>query len=355
MEKQPFVSVIMPVYNAECYLKKSIESVLNQTFKDVELILVNDCSKDNSAQICQEYAALDSRVKFVNLTENIGAGRARNQGIDVATGTYLTFVDSDDEIEADLYEKAVNATDNGKMDIVVWGVTEQYYENDGQLYSENKLFLENKNCTEEKEVSEIVFLLEKKTILGYQWNKFYKKSIVDKNNIRFEKAVLYEDYFFTMNVIEHVQSLAVIDYAGYYYNKRVNQSVTHQFVKEYFELSKRRVETMLQYVKSRQLEKEALNTLGNIYLRYILSGIMRNCDKRSGMNKKQMKLWVEELKSDQLYQEISADCKVESKALKILQILINKKMSGPAVFMGKMVYITKSYGGRIFTAFTKPR
>lgn len=355
MGNRPFVSVVMPVYNAECYLEKSIMSVLNQTFNDFELILVNDCSKDNSAQICQKYAMSDQRVKFVDLAENVGAGRARNKGIEVATGIYLTFVDSDDEMATDLYEKVVSATENGKMDMVVWGVTERYYDTEGRLYSENKLFLENKKCTEGKEVSKVVFLLEKKTILGYQWNKFYKKSIVDKNNIRFEKAILYEDYFFTMNVIDYVQSLSVIGYTGYYYNKRVNESVTHQFVKEYFDLSKRRVEIMLQYVKNRQLGKEALDTLGNIYLRYIFSGIMRNCDKRSGMDGKQKRLWVYRIRNDYLYKEISAECKVESKVLKILQILINKNMTGMAVVLGKMAYIMKCYGRRVFVTFTKPR
>lgn len=110
----PKVSVIIPVYNTEKYLRKCLDSVCNQTLSDIEIICVNDCSPDNSLEILNEYAQKDNRIKVINFEENKGVSIARNTGIDSATGEFIGFVDADDFVDLDFYEKLYNkATETG--------------------------------------------------------------------------------------------------------------------------------------------------------------------------------------------------------------------------------------------------
>lgn len=181
MEKrQPWISVVMPVYNAQDYLADSIESVLNQSFRDLELIVVDDCSSDNSREVCKRYVEQDERVRLIQLKENIGAGMARNRGIQAASGRYLAFMDADDTIETGLYKKAVDASEDGRVDMIVWGATERFYNSDGDVVSENPILPEKGIWKEKREIASEALTLEKNTLLGYQWNKLYRRETAEK-------------------------------------------------------------------------------------------------------------------------------------------------------------------------------
>ena len=117
--KQPIISIIVPVYNVEKYLKSCVESLISQTYSDIEILLVNDGSTDNSGKICETYANIDSRVKVFHQT-NQGAATARNVGISKATGEFLLFVDSDDTIDIDTCEKVVKCMLDNNVDWVMW-------------------------------------------------------------------------------------------------------------------------------------------------------------------------------------------------------------------------------------------
>ena len=143
MGNTPFISVIMPVYNSEEYLDTSIQSVLNQSFRDLELILVNDCSRDKSKTICQKYAEDDERVKFIDLQENIGAGKARNKGLECAVGKYVAFWDADDRFHPKALEELYHKSEQVQADICVCEVCE--FRGDGKLY-ETGGYLQKINC-----------------------------------------------------------------------------------------------------------------------------------------------------------------------------------------------------------------
>lgn len=118
---KPKISIIVPVYKAEPYLKKCIDSILNQTFKDFELILVDDGSPDRCGEICDEYALKDSRIKIIH-KENGGQSSARNVGLDIAQGEYIGFVDSDDWIEPDMYKKLFKVLKNDNVDMAICNI-----------------------------------------------------------------------------------------------------------------------------------------------------------------------------------------------------------------------------------------
>lgn len=164
----PKISVIIPVYNVENYLRECLDSIINQTFKDIEIICVDDCSTDNSLDILNEYAQKDNRIKVFEQKENSGQGAARNFGISIAQGEYITFVDPDDYIESTMYEKMYNQAKTLNSEIVMCDV-QKFFETSGNIKLYNA-FKKYKNVYENEPVNLTPFInIEKsevfKTIL----------------------------------------------------------------------------------------------------------------------------------------------------------------------------------------------
>ena len=355
MENRPYFSIIMPVYNAEKYIYGIINNIKKQTFEDWELIIVNDCSMDNSGEICQKYAEKDKRILLINLEQNEGAGYARNRGIEQARGEYITFVDADDEIEPDLYKKVWMQTNKYNVDVVCWGLVEEYFDKKETLQSENRISLSTARCKNSKEVIKKVIELEEKTLFGYQWNKVYKADIIKTYNVRFEKAILYEDYFFNLDVIKHTNSMIIIDECLYHYKKRVNESITNKFVDEYYSLSYRRVESMYELYKEKGLLTSNVKCkLRRILLRYTLSALMRNCDPQAKMNYKERKKWIKENSKKEMYHALRMP-KREKALFGLLEIFLEKNMYTGCLLMGRGMYIAKQGIPMVYLALKKTR
>lgn len=361
---QPLISIIMPVYNAELYIEAAIESIVAQTFTDWELILIDDASKDKSGRICDTWANKDSRIRVKHLSSNKGAGAARNIGIELAKGKYITFMDSDDTIAKDLYESVTSgiamdtilyskedtkrhSTNKVEQiitdtDMVVWGLTEEYYDEAGKHTGSNVLKLENQVLNTTETVRRKVIRLEDKTLFGYLWNHLYRADIIKDNNIQFENVILYEDYFFNLKFIEYVSTMIVSSHSGYHYYKRGNQSVTNRFVPEYFRLSRRRVQSMYETYREWQMyTPEVKNSCGQRFVRYILSTLVRNCDSASGMSKRDRRRWVKRLYKDNLYNAVAKHCYIEQIPLRMLRGLINRHCTTLILMMGRTLYLVK--------------
>jgi glycosyltransferase involved in cell wall biosynthesis len=184
-------SIIIPVYNVEKYLAECLESVIQQTFKDIEIICVNDGSTDNSLEILTEFAQKDTRIKLIN-KENGGLSSARNTGLQYATCEYIYFLDSDDFIKPDLFENAYNVLKNNDVDCYCFS-SEAFTEDEAQnkIYYPNK-YLRVKNTGLVKCDFKI---LQRSNI--QVWNKIFRLSLINKYGIRFIDKLLFEDIFFT--------------------------------------------------------------------------------------------------------------------------------------------------------------
>ncbi len=346
-EKQPLISIIMPVYNAELYIEAAISAIVAQTFTDWELILVNDASGDRSGSICDDWSSKDERIKVRHLISNRGAGAARNIGIDMSCGRYITFVDSDDTIDKELYEIAtqyISTDEAGKNipDMVLWGLTEEYYDEKGNHTGSNVLSLEDAVYDTPEQVRRKVIRLEDKTLFGYQWNHLYRSDIIKDNNIRFESVVLYEDYFFNLKVIEHVNTMRVCSCSGYHYSKRGTGNITSRFIPEYYILSRRRVESMYNaYRDWKMYTPEVKNSCGQRLVRYIMSALIRNCAPSSDMSHIDRRRWVKKLYKDKLYKMVSKHCYIEQVPLRMLRGLINRHCTSLILIMGRMLYMVK--------------
>ncbi len=211
MQNKVLISVIVPVYNVEKYLSRCLDSIINQTLKEIEIICVNDGSTDNSRAILEEYKNKDSRIIIVD-KENGGLSSARNAGIKVATAPYIGFVDSDDWIEPGTYETAVKYFDED-VDVVNFGA---------------KIILENIDETSDRALSEKAYHKIKmigkfvvndefiKQISNTCWNKVYKKSIIDEFSVDFPDGNIFEDGEFFHKYFLHAKNIYCID--KYFYN-----------------------------------------------------------------------------------------------------------------------------------------
>lgn len=182
------ISVVVPVYNCEKTLSKCLSSVLNQTFKDFELIIVNDGSPDNSEEICREFSEKDKRVKYIR-RENGGLSSVRNLGLSMAQGEYLCFVDSDDYIDENALSFMYDRGEKDKSDIVLCG-----------YYIENGKGVEKNNCEGAKlskeNINSRMVELKSKNLIDPAWNKLYRLSFLKKTGVQFPVGEYYEDTCF---------------------------------------------------------------------------------------------------------------------------------------------------------------
>lgn len=219
MKNKIKVSVVIPVYNVENFLKKAIESLIVQTLKDMEFIFINDGSTDNSLKIIEHYQKKDGRIKVIN-KKNEGAGIARNKGLELATGDYIGFLDSDDQISKNFFEILYNKAKQNNYDIVQCN----YCDKKDNKYSDKKYrFIRQEIEIKDKNRSEFInnyFL--KYSYGGEVWSKIYKRKLLKSNNIYFEdnKKVFGEDLLFNLYCFFFAEKIGFIDDALYYHSIR---------------------------------------------------------------------------------------------------------------------------------------
>lgn len=223
----PLFSIVVPVYNAEKYLGVSLDSILNQTYKSFEVILVNDCSTDNSLDICKSYASKDSRIVIIDNATNSGAAQSRNNGIDVAIGKYLCFVDADDFIELDYLEKFNEVLMVHDYDYIKSGVAEEYYDELSKILYSKECRLEDCKINGKRAIIEQAVDMELKPLFGYLYNSVYKLEIIKNNNLRLNRNLkVNEDFDFNAKYITLINDMRCLGYIGYHYAKRNNGSLS---------------------------------------------------------------------------------------------------------------------------------
>lgn len=229
----PKVSVVLPIYNVEKYLRKCLESVINQTLKDIEIICVNDCSSDNCESIIKEYISKDSRVKLINNKNNCGIGYSRNIGIDNSLSDYISFIDSDDYIENNYIEELYNSAVKYNADVVFTNNLDIVRDNTIKPYYHNRINIWKKkfrNTWKEGISNFNVNTPEKENTPEYPLvssvNKMFKKDFIIKNDLKFNNFVVSEDTEFFYKYLIYNPKIIYNNMAKYYYVQR-KSSITH--------------------------------------------------------------------------------------------------------------------------------
>ena len=276
---KPRLSIVVPVYNTEKYIKRCIDSIVNQTLKDIEIIIVDDGSKENCANFCDKISKTDSRIKVVH-KKNGGLGFARNSGIDIATGEYIGFVDSDDYIEPIMYETLYNAAKKHNADLAVSGICfvggnmfSKSGENTRKVYFEKETVFKKENM--KKLLLGVVGALPHEpddSRYGVSVCKnIFKTSVIREEGIRFlsEREILSEDTLFMVDYIKF-SKIAIGVPGAYYCYCRNEDSLSKSYNKDRFERS---------IVFLNELEKRIANTVKkedyNIYLDRLTQGFGR--------------------------------------------------------------------------------
>ena len=201
------ISVIIPVYNVEPYLRKCLDSVVNQTYKDLEILIIDDGSTDGSGAICDEYGNIDSRIRVFH-TENKGLSCARNLGLDESKGDWIGFVDSDDLIEPDMYEVLLEKAEETGADVVECGVFKEYSDRTEGHNRTRKVFSR----------TEAIRALVNRELSNSAWNKLWSNSCY--SGIRFPEGRIFEDVATTYRVFDDVGCVSSISECKYHYLQR---------------------------------------------------------------------------------------------------------------------------------------
>lgn len=218
---EPMVSVIVPVYNAKDYIRRCVDSILNQEYGDFELLLMNDGSSDGSKEICDAYAAADGRVRVVH-KENTGVSDTRNQAIARARGKYLQFADSDDWLTPDATKLMVRAAEENNCDMVI----SDFYRVVGERVSQ-KGDIEEDGVLSQEEFAGHMMENPADFYYGVLWNKLYKRELVEKYHLRMDAEISWcEDFMFNLEYIRHAEKIYALHAPVYYYVKRKGSLVT---------------------------------------------------------------------------------------------------------------------------------
>lgn len=253
------VSIIVPVYNAEKVLHYCVDSILNQTYKDFELILVNDGSTDNSGEICDKYSLENDNVVVIH-TENGGVSKARNTGIENAIGDYICFIDSDDYVSDTFLEELVNKTRDGYNFVLTsyqWVNNYEYNSFKTVSYNSTDYSIVNKNDLMD---------LGNLVLLSQPWNKLFKNSIIIENNIRMPEDIsLGEDTVFVYRYLSCIisEEFAVINKPLYFYYSNNKQSLLNKYREDLFEVNKKLNRYLYEEVKKWNLSEEQIQLFYN--------------------------------------------------------------------------------------------
>lgn len=232
----PLITVIIPVYNVEKYLRQALDSIVNQTYTNLEIIIVNDGSADSSLNICEEYSKKDNRIVLISVP-NGGLGAARNHGLEKATGEYIVFLDSDDFCPLNAIEMMFNAYENEGVDLVV-GVCQI-------MIDDGKTLVPQEGVVRKREVISGIELI-KSLLIGASsaCARLYKRSLWE--GLRFPVGVINEDEPILIEVYSRCKKVLMLDEVTYYYRKRLNSITTSAF-------SVKKVDMFYNAVKNEQL------------------------------------------------------------------------------------------------------
>lgn len=303
------VSIVIPIYNMSNSIEKTVESLLCQTYKNIEILLIDDGSKDESYKMCLDLQKKDKRIKAFH-QENKGSGPARNLGIEKATGKFIYFPDADDYIEKDTIQRLINYENKNNVDLIVFG-----YKN---IDVNGKLLFEKKYNNEmfdgefiRNDYSEYYSSNGKYTIQGAPWNKFFVLDVIKRNNIEYPSLRRHQDEAFIAKYVAYIKSVLFVDDVLYTYYVNDLSRQWDKYPITYFEniglLFDERKKNLLVW------NKNDLKTHNLVYLEYIY-GIIKSLElsfsKKYQFNFKSRVKWLREKRNSILFDEIPKKIKI---------------------------------------------
>lgn len=320
------VSIVLPIYNVEKYLDRCIESVVNQTYSNIEILLVDDGSPDDCPTMCEKWAVMDNRIRVIH-KENRGLGMARNSGLEVATGDYICFFDSDDYIALNAIEKMVEKAKKYNADIVTFGYSN--VNTKGEVISE-KIPLVQKDVFYGKEITES-FLADMVSsnshsrnynLMMSAWASIYKTAVLRETRWLFssERVIISEDVYSLLDLYKYVDCVAVLSEALYFYCEN-STSLTKTFRTDRFE------KINFFYIKCGELcnrngySEKVLISLQYTYISYVIAALKMIAES-SMINKRKA---FKQIMFDSQFQDVIANISLKNEPYKRKSLLFAMK------------------------------
>lgn len=315
------VSIIVPIYNAEKFLARCIESLTKQTYQSLEIILINDGSKDNSLAICNDFKKKDKRIVVID-QENSGVGKTRNKGIAVAKGKYIVFVDSDDYANANLVEELVKKASEDNSDYVLGGIS---LIKDGSTIG--GALLEDKVLNVKEYVESVLLKKTINYVCGAPYSKLFRTDVIRKHNINFDEKLTYaEDFLFNINYLQFASKISTTSAVLYNYILFNNNSLTNiNYDKSLFEdFLKSRLYVYKNYEEilekiNPDLDKKLIHQL---LVEFVLNSANYACIKN---NKKDAKNYIKSMVDDEYISMRIKNANMSSKKENFKLKLLNKR------------------------------
>lgn len=261
MEKR--ISIIVPVYNVESTLERCVESIINQTYQDWELWLIDDGSRDASGRICDNYSLSDARIHTIHKV-NGGVSATRNTGLEKAQGEYVLFVDSDDYLELNTLELAMNEVNRNSVDAVLFGFFYHFKEAGKVVENRGNRGFVGKN---EEFVSEVFREMFRKELLNPPWNKLIKKDMLIHSGIRFvSEYSICEDMIFTIGVLDACKKISFLDIPLYHYIYKKEDNLVNRFHGNYFEALSYYIDKVKVYLSKYNTSSDVVAEMGTFYV-----------------------------------------------------------------------------------------
>ena len=252
----PKISIVIPIYNVERYLRQCLDSVVNQSFQDIEIICINDASPDNSINILKEYSLNDSRIIIKCLEKNVGLGEARNLGLSFSTGEYVMFLDSDDFLELDACEKALACIEKNSSDITFFNFYKYNENKNSKKFDKSKLRVLKQGVDENGKIDfgkiELPYLLSVEV-----WYKIYRREFLIENNCVMVGRT-FEDSLFTTKCLMLAKNVSMIDEPLYNYRLSNESSITKNFNNYSYFIEARNI--TLEYVLNKCVDDKFLKS-----------------------------------------------------------------------------------------------
>ncbi|MCR5704423.1 MAG: glycosyltransferase [Eubacterium sp.] len=272
-------SIIIPVYQCEKYLESCVHSVLNQLNTDFEILLIDDGSSDGSAELADELASQNERIRVFH-QQNSGAASARNRGIKESRGKYLLFFDADDSIEDKLFKNIDEIINEKERELIVFGVNFDYYRNDCMERSEVLSCAHKGEYSVEQVMKEFENFFWDNSLSG-TWNKVFSRKIIRENNLQFQEGmIIYEDLNFVLSYLQHIKEIFFINQSFYHYRNELDNNRFSDRVSDLIRLRENNSHLLFTQLKLgeqyKNENKQFLKVSENLYLTFLRQNIMVN-------------------------------------------------------------------------------
>ena len=308
------VSIVVPIYNGEKYIDNCVRNLLSQTYENLEFILVDDGSTDNSGKMCDEYASKDSRIIVIH-QENGGLSAARNSGTAKASGDYIVYYDVDDDITENLVADNVKLAVENDADVVFFSFW--YYFVDTALKKENAYAMDFVGSGEEF-FHECLNETVKYEVFNAPWNKLYKMDFLRKHSLTFlPEFPIYEDIIFASRMLQFAEKIVVNRNRYYVYYVRSSGSLITSYKDSYFKSVTKYYENAMEYCKAYSDNKEQVKALSTLYVRLVATNLKQISNKKDMDKQRKYELISGICESEQLKSALSnAELEFKKKVLR---------------------------------------